>query len=156
MTKTSVKGTVKTNTVMVPIIWDSPGFNIRVPDTSVETALKSFTWGADVLGFQFSQVVRGKVATEDGQEFKFSRRRENPEKYLFATKVLDEAEVAALRAGQSPLSEDFNRIQARFRDQPANVFYDSDIGLQYIKPENREYTILINKKGEQLFPRKPG
>lgn len=157
MSKASVKGTLTTKTVMVPIIWDSPGFDIPVKDTSVQTALKSFDWTADVLGFQFSQSVRCKLISDaDGSEIKFSRRHENPDKYLFATKVLGGDEVAALRTGQGALSDAFNRLPEAQRSNPANVVYDSDIGLQVLKPEYQGNTILITKQGQQLFPRPAG
>lgn len=152
MTKASVTGTVDRKTVMTPIVWDSPGEEMPVADTTVETALKICPRGADVLGFQFSQAVRYKLTEEDGTEVKFSRRNENPEKYLFATKVLGTDDVAELRAGKGALADAFNRIPSRLRDEPANVFFDSDIGLQYIRPEYRGTTILIDRKGQQLYP----
>lgn len=152
MAEKSLKGKMTTKTVMVPIVWDSPGFDIPVTDASVETALKSYPWGADVLGFQFSQTTRCKVTSEDGEQIKFGKRRDNPEKYLFATKVLTSDDVADLRAGKGALSTAFNRLPAPQRDNPGNMFYDSEIGLQVLKAEYRSNTILINKKGQQLFP----
>ncbi|MEZ0223619.1 MAG: hypothetical protein ACAH83_03630 [Alphaproteobacteria bacterium] len=152
MTEKSLKGSTNATTVMVPILWDSPGHYIPVKDASVETALKSYSCSADVLGFQFHEAIRYRLVTEDSDEIRFWKLRERNEKYLFATKVLDREEVADLRAGKGALKDAFNRLPAQQRDNPANIFYDSQIGLQVLKAECRWNTILINKKGQQLFP----
>ncbi|MEZ0223083.1 MAG: hypothetical protein ACAH83_00890 [Alphaproteobacteria bacterium] len=153
-TTTEVTGTITEKTLLIPICYDAVGESLRVSDTSVETALKSMKLEADVLGFTFEQAVKATLRPADGgEEVTFTRKRPDAKTYMFATDVYGRDNFAQLADSANPLSAAFNRIPKAKLADPDSVVYASIMGLQVLQPCDQQRVVLINKQGQQLFPK---
>lgn len=154
VTKTG-QATVDIETRLVPIAYDGDNASVPVPAATVESALANFDFKPGYVGFKFAEAVKAKIAVDEtGEEITLSRESSKGKNFIFANKVLTAEEFNTAAEYKTREADWLRQSWADKLANPDTVIFASDRGVRILDDYEKKNTVLINRKGEQLFPLK--